>query len=191
MNIDPAFQLALQRHSSTPSPTVRGVSVCLSAAADGAVRLHYRVDAVAGAVVIPSLRSSAFKDGLWQHTCFELFAQGADGAYREFNFSPSTEFAIYEFAQYRTAMTPVVTAQMPSIQPRQGGLSVDVELPFTLMAPAGRLLNQIGIAAVIEDRDGTLSYWALRHSKGKPDFHHREGFIVPWPLHGTAGEHRV
>jgi len=30
----------------------------------------------------------------------------------------------------------------------------------------------IGISAVIEELNGTKSYWALAHSPGKPDFHH-------------------
>lgn len=30
----------------------------------------------------------------------------------------------------------------------------------------------VGISAVIEELDGTKSYWALAHPPGKPDFHH-------------------
>jgi hypothetical protein len=31
---------------------------------------------------------------------------------------------------------------------------------------------------VIETLDGSLSYWALRHPPGKPDFHHSESFAL-------------
>jgi hypothetical protein len=31
---------------------------------------------------------------------------------------------------------------------------------------------------VIEEIDGALSYWALRHAPGKPDFHHRDAFAL-------------
>jgi hypothetical protein len=31
---------------------------------------------------------------------------------------------------------------------------------------------------VIEAADGSLSYWALRHPPGKPDFHHRDAFAL-------------
>jgi hypothetical protein len=34
------------------------------------------------------------------------------------------------------------------------------------------------VAAVIEDENGRLSYWGLRHPSGKPDFHHPDGFIL-------------
>ena len=191
MGIDSTLHLALQRHASTPSRVVHGVSLGLSCADDDKMQLEFNIDATADAVVIPLPTSSTFKDGLWRHTCFELFARAAHGAYREFNFSPSTEFAIYDFADYRAAMTPISPSDPPSIQPRQGGLSLHINLPLTLLRPAGALACQIGIAAVIEERDGTLSYWALRHPQEKPDFHHRDGFLINWPLRGAAGEHRT
>jgi hypothetical protein len=31
---------------------------------------------------------------------------------------------------------------------------------------------------VIEDADGSLSYWALAHPPGRPDFHHTEAFAL-------------
>jgi hypothetical protein len=191
MSHDSAIHLALQRHSSTPSRAVRGVHFALSLAANDAIQLEFDIDAAVDAVVVPAPKPRALKDGLWRHTCFELFAGGADGAYREFNFSPSTEFAIYDFADYRAAMTPLSSSETPSIQARHGGLSVHVALPLTLLRPAGSPACQIGVAAVIEERDGTLSYWALRHPQEKPDFHHRDGFLINWPLSGAAGEHRT
>jgi len=37
---------------------------------------------------------------------------------------------------------------------------------------------RVALASVIEAGDGTLSYWALRHPPGKPDFHHPDGFVL-------------
>ena len=34
------------------------------------------------------------------------------------------------------------------------------------------------VSAVIEDDSGALSYWALRHPPGKPDFHHPDAFAM-------------
>jgi hypothetical protein len=31
---------------------------------------------------------------------------------------------------------------------------------------------------VIEDQSGGVSYWALAHPPGKPDFHHADGFAL-------------
>ncbi len=40
---------------------------------------------------------------------------------------------------------------------------------------------EIGISAVIEETDGTKSYWALAHPPGKPDFHHPACFAATLP----------
>jgi hypothetical protein len=37
---------------------------------------------------------------------------------------------------------------------------------------------RVGLAAVIEEKSGALSYWALRHAPGKPDFHHPDAFAL-------------
>jgi len=34
------------------------------------------------------------------------------------------------------------------------------------------------LTAVVECVDGALSYWALRHAAGKPDFHHPDTFAL-------------
>jgi len=31
---------------------------------------------------------------------------------------------------------------------------------------------------VIEEAAGTLSYWALCHPPGRPDFHHSDNFVL-------------
>jgi hypothetical protein len=37
---------------------------------------------------------------------------------------------------------------------------------------------EAAITAVIEEADGTKSYWALAHPGEKPDFHHPDGFVL-------------
>ncbi len=37
---------------------------------------------------------------------------------------------------------------------------------------------RLGLSAVVEANDGTLSYWALRHPPGRPDFHHPDGCVL-------------
>lgn len=38
--------------------------------------------------------------------------------------------------------------------------------------------RELGLSAVIEEADGTKSYWALAHPAGKPDFHAAESFAL-------------
>jgi len=37
---------------------------------------------------------------------------------------------------------------------------------------------RVALATMLEAIDGSLSYWALRHAPGRPDFHHRDGFAL-------------
>ncbi len=41
--------------------------------------------------------------------------------------------------------------------------------------------SHLALSAVIEERDGTKSYWALAHAPGAPDFHHADCFTLELP----------
>jgi len=117
-------------------------------------------------------------DGLWRHTCLEAFvAVEGEEAYREFNFSPSGQWAIYSFASERVR-TPleVETALKPSIQIHSSSeqLTLTARLPWTALPPRGSALC-IALSAVIEEANGQLSYWSLQHPCEQPDFHHPAG----------------
>ena len=40
---------------------------------------------------------------------------------------------------------------------------------------------RLGLSAVLEEKDGTKSYWALAHPPGAPDFHHPDCFAAQLP----------
>lgn len=125
---------------------------------------------------VPSRAASpARRDGLWRTTCFEAFLATEGGGYRELNFSPSGDWAAYDFASYRTGMTEARTAP-PRIEtaPAPGGLVLRAA------APAG-IWRRCALAAVIEEEDGARSYWALAHPPGAPDFHHPSCFALELP----------
>jgi hypothetical protein len=50
-----------------------------------------------------------------------------------------------------------------------------------VQVPAGEADWEVGLSAVIEAADGALSYWALRHPAGRPDFHHPDCFALDLP----------
>jgi hypothetical protein len=126
--------------------------------------------------------AGARADGLWKHTCFEAFLAPAHvPGYHEFNFSPSRDWAIYRFSAYRERMVPAKIGRAPLISLHRGDARVELEATVRLEAladlrDAPRL--KVALAAVIEDQDGRLSYWALRHAPGKPDFHHPSAFAL-------------
>ncbi len=110
---------------------------------------------------------------LWQHTCCEAFvARPRALAYHEFNFSPSGDWGAYAFTDYRQG-GPMEIAD-PGIALKVSGDAL--ELRASVRAAQGPVV--LGLSAVIEERDGRVSYWALRHAPGKPDFHHRDAFAL-------------
>ncbi len=120
-------------------------------------------------------------DALWQHTCCELFISWSNGAgYREFNFSPAGHWQHYSFERYREGRVLADDAAQPSVTARVGSedaqFDVVVPVPPTPHRRAGRL--RIGVSAIVEDDEGRLTYWALRHPAGKPDFHDPGSFIL-------------
>lgn len=168
----PAATLAL--HPETPGNAVRGIFARVSRER-GILRVSYVVEADLELLRIPPSRPPRFADRLWQHTCCELFvARKGETRYHEFNFSPSGEWAAYAFSRYRE--------QAAGDEPLDPQITVhrapdNLELDAAIHCEAqGRLL--LGLSAVIEDQDGTLSYWALRHPAGKPDFHHPDAFAL-------------
>ena len=129
----------------------------------GALSVRFTLQADVDRLRIPPRRRPSFADGLWRHTCFEVFIATRIRAYREYNFSPSGEWAGYAFSSYRKRGRARIA------RPRWNRRVATI--------PARGPLR-IGLSAVIEDRNGALSYWALRHPPGKPDFHHRTAFAM-------------
>jgi hypothetical protein len=138
------------------------------------------------------------RDGLWQHTCFEAFV-GVLGSepYWEFNLAPSGDWNVYRFDGYRDGQAPeVVDGPLPLtvMGPRAAPAAADcrltapralLELDLCCSLPpllqerwqAGSTL-ELGLTAVLEGRDGDLSYWALQHPGSEPDFHDRRGWLL-------------
>ena len=92
--------------------------------------------------------------------------------YREFNFSPSGEWAAYRFSSYREGRAAVDT--LPTIAVERASSRFNL----TARVSVGDEKVVLGLSAVIEDESGALSYWALRHVPGKPDFHHPQAFAM-------------
>ncbi|MBE2260158.1 MAG: DOMON-like domain-containing protein [Rhodobacteraceae bacterium] len=175
--------LTLCPHPATPAPVVRTIEAHAERRADGSLELSWCLRGDIARLLIPEARSAACADGLWQHTCFEAFVGAAgDPAYREFNFSPSGQWAAYAFAGYRQRdATPALLGPPRIIAGQSAGrLELAATLPPDAL-PAATARLQIGLAAVVEAADtvdGSHSYWALHHPAALPDFHHRNGFTL-------------
>lgn len=166
----------LSAHPVSPPSPVREFSVTVSRQGRRLL-FEYRVAADPASLRLPERRERARTDGLWRHTCLEIFvARAGSTEYVEYNFSPSDEWAAYRFSGYREGMQPHA-APAPEFVSRTRAdafeLSGSVDLGWL-----GQSTGRAGVTAVIEDQAGVLSYWALEHPSGKPDFHHADGFII-------------
>ena len=119
-------------------------------------------------IILPPPQATGRSDNLWQNTCFEIFwQQQGETAYREFNLSPSTRWACYDFDDYRlNARDGSVEAVAIDCRHTPEELILDAQITVPLPFPAA-----IGITAVVELDDGALQYWSLAFAQGKPDFH--------------------
>lgn len=170
---------ALACHPSSKNEHVRVLEAGASVG-QKILRVTFHLDAHLSGLRIPAPAEIARGKELWRHTCFEVFvrAKGAQN-YFEFNFSPSRAWDSYGFSSYREGG---VMAEEPVTQINVAGghgvLWLDAlvmldRLPVALQRPL-----QLGLAAVIEDRAGATSWWALKHGPGKPDFHHADTFAL-------------
>ena len=188
--------LALQPHPAAPPGKISSIHVELIPAADDYLITYV----VSGAehLVVPSWSSPRRANGLWKTTCFELFVQfdPSDGYY-EFNFSPSGEWAAYKFSGFRKGMAdhPVSVPphiedsrhseiELPRVLPQEKAVvrfALEVDLDLSDLPPGW---PRIGLSAIIEEVDGTKSYWALAHGPGEPDFHQPACFALELPPAG-------
>jgi hypothetical protein len=168
-------------HPSTACPAVRGFEARARLTPEGALQLDYRVAGDIDRFSLPGPVPPRRADGLWRRTCLEAFlARPGHPGYLEFNFSPSGEWAAYRFAAYRAGMAEAGLAGAPAINVHRdaGRLELSAAINLAGLDCAGAALR-LGLSAVLEEQGGRLSYWALAHPPGQPDFHHGDGFVLP------------
>ena len=166
----------LLSHPAMPAGSVVSVRCALQRDGD-LLRLTYGIVAAPGALHLPEPAPPVRTDGLWRTTCLELFVADESRAYREFNFAPSGEWAAYRFAAQRDGMALLAMPEPPTIR-----LSGQEETILSVALPGiGTGPLRLGITAVIEETDGTKSYWALRHGGDAPDFHDPDCFVAQLP----------
>ena len=191
---------ALKLHPDFQCAVVSHITVDVARAKSSLV-LRYIVTGNISALRIPARAQPARTDELWKHTCFELFvrrrpspapphkggakskddqgegpsrAQGRE--YFEFNLSPSTQWAAYSFTDYRNGMAPLEDIAPPKIETNANNSTLELSAMIDVRNLSGAL--SLGLSAVIEETSGARSYWALRHPKGKADFHHSDCFAL-------------
>ena len=117
-------------------------------------------------IAMPSLDQPGRFDNLWKTTCFEIFWSHDGTAYREFNLSPSTRWACYDFDAFRDGMRDAPAEVVINVSISDTELRLEATISSALPLPATVALN-----AIIEDADGVNRFWALAFQPGAPEFH--------------------
>lgn len=177
------YPLPLHCHPATPAPLVQTLEARVAFGTDGKLLLTYRLCGDIARLRIPDPQDAERTDCLWQHSCFEAFVgRQGDPAYREFNFSPSGQWAAYAFSDERQRDAASDPQDAPQIAVRRFADRIELEAIIDAAAlPPGAGVLQIGLTAVVEAADavdGSHSYWALTHPAERPDFHRRAAFAL-------------
>src|SRR4051812_18020231 len=178
------MQLDLVPHPDTPptEPFRLWVNVEHSGAfgTTASTNLWFCIGAPPSRFVIPApVEEPERAVDLWETTCFEAFLRTpGEKSYREWNFAPSAEWAAYDFTSHREGRSDADVAP-PYIRVEDNltwwGLGATI-------AVDAEAIWALGLSAILEEQDGTQSYWALAHPPGdKPDFHAPDCFAASLP----------
>jgi hypothetical protein len=170
------MRAVLTLHPDSRSDAVRRIEVEVARPKPYVLALRYVLTGGLHSVILPAVVEPAHVDGLWRHTCFEAFLRASrNDAYYEFNFAPSRQWAAYRFEAYREGMR-VADDIDSAIAVVTNDLELELQASLTFDRPPRDTDWSLGLSAVIEETNGSSSYWALRHPPGKPDFHHADSF---------------
>jgi|SRR5579871_1400328 len=176
---------ALLIHPDSRSAAVRGIDVEAWRKFPGVLALRFIVSGNVEKLNLPPVVASTRTDELWRHTCFEVFVRTSPGgAYYEFNFAPSTQWAAYRFTGYRTQMSAPSAIRAPDIKVLMSVERYELRASLELGGLPDLPIDapwQVGLSNVIEEVGGAKSYWALAHPPGRADFHHSDSFSLELP----------
>jgi len=152
-------------HPDALSGAIHAIDAELERLGGGAIAT-FRVCGDVARLIIPPPASPIRTDELWRTTCFELFVNGEGDKYYEYNFSPSGAWAAYRFDGYRAGMRHASAEIETDLFQSDDELLFSAKIRAEFPNPA-----HVGMTAVIEETNGSISYWSTAFAPGKPDFH--------------------
>ena len=164
--------MKLALHSDARVATVQSIDASVWQV-NGSWHFRYLIEGTAD-LVVPDRQGAGRADGLWMTTCAEAFVGFPRGAYLEFNFSPSGQWAAYRFDAPRDGMREEPAEIRVYLDAGEDWLAIEAAVHCKALEPG----LPLGMAAVIEEQGGHKTYWALKHGDGPPDFHDRACFTA-------------
>jgi hypothetical protein len=92
-------------------------------------------------------------------------------------FASAMEARLKALGVDKESVRTLLAASPPTDEPTQFALSAGIDDPSRADGRRWRA----GVSAIIEEADGTKSYWAFAHPPGEPDFHHPDCFAIELP----------
>jgi hypothetical protein len=176
--------LATQRlvpHPATPCQVLDFIEVAV-AYGYPELKLQFRLSGRMQDLAIPGPEGPVRTAGLWEETCCEAFLKSAGGeAYYEFNLSPSSQWAVFDFTGYRENFRQLDVGRAPVIDCEETSAQLVLDTVIDLsMLPSDVHAQDwaLGLSCVVKTKDGATSYWALAHPPEKPDFHDSNCFAL-------------
>ena len=171
----------LKPHAATPCQVLDFIEVAVGYEHPRLV-LEYRLSGRMDLLAVPETEEPVRTVGLWEETCCEALLMPVGGkAYYEFNLSPSSQWAVFDFSDYRENSRQLDVGRAPVVDceayPEKLVLRAIVDLSM-LPAEARESDWQIGLSCVVRAKDDAKSYWALAHPPEKPDFHDSNCFTL-------------
>ena len=146
-----------------------------------ALLINYEVVGKLSDIILPQKsKIPTRRNNLWEDTCYEFFIAIRDlPQYWEFNLSPSENWNIYYFKNYREEMREELTFNsLPfEIQNQPESFELKLECSLNKIVDKDQPL-EIAISSVIKHKNSELSYWALTHCEPVADFHSRDSFVL-------------
>ncbi len=179
--------LRLLCHPDNPVDAVESIEVAVSLSETGLFWARYHVEIPEGSLVVAAPRAAERTHGLWNGTCFEAFLRvPGQNEYVEFNFSPSSQWAAYQFTDYREGSIDLPIQSPPTIglDTSASHFALEAELQLKPDWLAGPI--EVSLTTIIEETGGRKSYWALNHAAGEPDFHQGDCFTLTLEAGKTA-----
>lgn len=151
-----SVHVKLAGHHDNPARFHQQIDATLTHAADGSLQIVYAIHGLNLDLRVPTVHAPAPADALWKSTCCEIFlgCVGQPG-YREFNFSPSGQWASYDFSDTRQPASQAFACPAPDIafERSEDLLKLTATLPKSALPKADTL--RIAVAAVLEAEGDT------------------------------------
>jgi len=160
-----ATMTPLVLHPDSKPGSITGVSAAITVV-PGGCRAVFVASGAIGRIAVPAISQPERLDDLWRTTCFEIFWSHDGTSYREFNLSPSTRWACYDFDNFRAGMRNAPAEVAITVNTNGTELRLEAVIQSDLPLPATVALN-----AIIADADGINRFWALDFAGGAAEFH--------------------